>query len=219
MTSAARRFTFDTDFGPQASNPGAVVHRRKSTYTFEELEEARTEGYQAGRRDETARAEGDAARALHELAQGTGAILGRLLYEEQSLRRDATTLALSAARAVAGASLDAWPQDRIIAAVEAALGQLRSAPRIAVRVSDDLAKVLQPRLDQAADMAGYAGQIVVRADPAAAPGDVTLVWEGGMIADDRAGALAQVEALVLARLVEAELQEQQAASAAGGSHV
>jgi flagellar assembly protein FliH len=112
------------------------------------------------------------------------------------LRGDCADLAVAVGRALAGAALAENGAALAQALVRAAAEDLRSAPRLIVRLPDELAEASTPLLAEAARMAGHGGALEVIADPSARPGDVTLSWEGGAIVRSGAAIDAAVDQLV-----------------------
>jgi flagellar assembly protein FliH len=84
-------------------------------------------------------------------------MLGRLSEEAQSLRQEATDVALIAARVIAGSALDAFGEEAVADILATAASQLRDTPRLVVRVSPDLAATIEERLIGCAREAGFGG--------------------------------------------------------------
>ena len=78
-----------------------------------------------------------------------------------------------------------------------------TTPRLAVRTSTDLAERLQTALEATAQSCGYAGQIVVRADPGLPTAAFVLDWGDGRASFDPIQAAERV-AEALRSAVEAE---------------
>lgn len=207
--SAVRKYAFDTVFAPD----GAILRDGKgfrTQYNSEEVEAERRTAFEEGRREETARAEGEAASAAERLAASAAAILGRLNQECESLRREAAALAMAAARKAAGAALDAFGEERILAAVAETMDALRHAPRLIIRVPTNSYSALRPRLEELARQSAYAGAVVVREDPALAAADVTLEWAEGLIAFDQESLFARVDEIITRSLDGARAAEESA---------
>lgn len=200
-TSAVRKFAFETVFDVD----GAIVRDGsgfKSQFSKDELEAARAEAFEEGRRT----SEREAAQVLALLSQSMRALLDRYGLEQQMLREEAVAVALTAARKAADVALDAYGQDRIVVALEAAMDALRGTPRIVVRLAPSMIAGMQSRLEEAARVGGFDGAIAVRADPAVQVGDVTLEWPEGTIAHDRAAAFTRIEEAVERTLTTDDLE-------------
>jgi flagellar assembly protein FliH len=177
------------EFEPMfADKDGNAPKTRRKALTEDDLVNARAEGFAQGSAEADAsieRASGESLRAIASLMQ---MMLGRLAQEAHSLRTDAAEVAIAAARVVAGTALDAFGEDAIADIVSIAVDQLREVPRLVVRVSPELAATIEERLIGCAREAGFSGEIVVRADPAASNGDCVLDWADGAITHNRAAA-------------------------------
>jgi flagellar assembly protein FliH len=207
--SAARKYAFDTVFAPD----GAILRDGKgfrTQYNADEVEAERRTAFEEGRRVETARAESEAAGAAEQLAASAAAILSRLNRECDSLRQEAAALAMAAARKAAGAALEAFGEERILAAVAETMDALRHAPRLIIRVPTNSYATLRPRLEDLAQQSAYAGAVVVREDPALAAADVTLEWAEGLIAFDQENLFARVDEIITRSLDGARAAEESA---------
>jgi flagellar assembly protein FliH len=167
---------------------------RKKILTEADVEAARAEGFAEGERSEVAQTERAAVESLRAIARLMQMTLGRLSEEAHSLRVDAVEVALSSAKAIAGAALERFGDQVIIDIVSEATSHLRETPRLVVRVAPELVSVIEERLIGCAHEAGFTGEIVVRADPAAQMGDCILDWGDGVITHSRAAAIEAVEA-------------------------
>lgn len=191
----ATPFAFDTEFAPD----GTIVReggRPRTLFTSDEVEAARAEAFAAGKSDAAALAERRNAEAVQQLAAGVQRLIGTLEAEARQLRDEATALALAAARKIAGEALDRFGAERVETIVAEAMDSLRHGPRLIVRLPEGMAGLLAPRLEAAAERAGFSGALLVRGEPGLATGDVTLDWTDGMIVVSRAEAIARIEDII-----------------------
>jgi flagellar assembly protein FliH len=202
MTNPHPRFAFDTVFDPSS---GAIVSapRPRRALTPEEVEQVRAQAFAEGEASAVARAEQAAAAALAEIARAAAAALGDLGRLAQDHREAGAGLAMAAARAIAGAALDAFPEAPASAALEALTLEIASAPRLIARASPDMVERLQASLDATAQACGYPGQILVKADPATPLAAFIFDWGDGRASFDPIAAAERVEA-ALREAVEAE---------------
>lgn len=193
MSAPVRKYAFDTVFDAG----GAVLREgaRTRMFTIEEVEAERAAAYAAGRDDEVARAQAQAADAVARIAAAAQDVVARLTADRRAMLADAARLALTAARAAAGAALERFGVVRVESAIDAAFEGFVGAPRVIVRIAPALADA-RAQLEDAARAHGFDGALVVRADPAVRVGDVTIDWGEGSIAHDSAEALARIETLV-----------------------
>jgi flagellar assembly protein FliH len=207
MIDTPRKFGFDTVFddrGGVAYTPPKV----KKTWTAEEVEAARQQGFQDGERSAVARAEQEAANALNDVAHAIREAFGALTHVAHEHREGSAMLALACARKIADAALQHFPEAPVAAALEALAREVEAQPRIFVRVSPELEERTQAALENVAAQIGYQGQIVARADGGMAPAAFTFDWGDGRAAFDPDGAAHRVaealEAAIAAEGLHAE---------------
>jgi flagellar assembly protein FliH len=196
---APRPFAFDTVFDDAGSIAYAPPVRRKH-FTAEEVEAARQQGFAEGERSALARSEAAAADALADLAHATRLALGALQGIAHEHRVQSAELALAAARKIADAALGRFPDAPVAAALETMAREIEAQPRLMVRVAPELLERTQAVLDHTAEAIGFAGQILVRAEPGRAPAAFVLDWTDGKAAFDPRDAAARVAAALDAAL-------------------
>jgi flagellar assembly protein FliH len=172
-----RKYGFDTEFAPD----GAIVREAPKRLSAEEVEAECTAAYERGKQDAIAQAERKAAAALEALADAASAVLTRLDSESKAMREEAARVAIAAARKIAGAALDAYGQERAIAAVDAAMDALRHQPRLVVKLPTADVAFLQPRIDTMTETHAYAGAVLVRGDDKLRAGEVVIDWSDGCV--------------------------------------
>lgn len=189
-TAAVQKFTFDTVF----EDNGRVIApvRPKKTFTVEEVEAIRKECFAEGERSATALAQQAQALALQQIAAAAQGALGGLAMVAHEHRAGSARLALAAARKIADAALDRFPEAPIAAALDALAREVEAVPRLVARCPAAHEDGVRAALEQAARNAGYPGQIVVRADPALPPAAFVLDWGDGSAAFDPQAASARV---------------------------
>ena len=198
-TSVPRPFAFDTVFDDAGSIAWQPPVRRKH-YSAEEVEAARVAGFAEGERSAVAEAEARAADALADIARAARADLGALQGVAHGHRVDSANLALAAARRIADAALDRFPEAPLAAALEALARELEAEPRLIVRVAPDLRERLQLVLNHTAEAVGFEGQILARAEPGMLPAAFVLDWGDGKAAFDPRDAALRVAAALDAAL-------------------
>ncbi len=192
-----KRFVFDTVFdGDKVVTPP----RPKRAFTPEEVEAARAEGFAAGEKSAVARADAQAADALSKIASAAKQALEALTRLAHDHRTAAAELALSAARKIADASLDAFPEAPALAALSALARELEATPRLTVHMAIDDGARLEASLAQAAERAGFTGQIVLKSDPSLPRAAFIFDWGDGRAAFDPEAASERVEAALKAAL-------------------
>ena len=88
----------------------------------------------------------------------------------------------------------AQAEQPVLAALEALSRELDAQPRLLVRASPANVERLTVALTAAAESAGFAGLVVVKADPGLPPAAFSFDWGEGRAAFDPAAASARVEA-------------------------
>jgi flagellar assembly protein FliH len=186
-------YEFEPMFGEPGASAGAGRPARRKPLTDDDIAAARAEGVAQGVAEANAGIERASSDALRTIASLMQMMLGRLASEAHSLRVDAAEVAVAAARVVAGTALDAFGEQAVTDIVSTAVAQLRDVPRLVVRVSPELAEMIEARLIGCAREAGFSGEIAVRGDPDAQSGDCTLDWGDGIITHDRDAAFAAIQ--------------------------
>ncbi|MEE2526110.1 hypothetical protein V0U79_07005 [Hyphobacterium sp. HN65] len=195
MTDAARKF----DFGTVFSKDGEVLRdgdRVKRILTADEVEIVRKEAFEAGVASETAQAANQQAAAVQAVASQMQMILSRLQGESESLRADASRMALIAARKIAGAAIDKNAAEGVVRFIEEIMTDLRGEPHFAVECAGPIAGIVAQVLEQTAAEIGFEGAIKVRANPDMAGADCRLAWGSGTIERSQTDLETRIEALV-----------------------
>ncbi len=205
MTARAepRKFTFDQRFdaGPAGARPNAP--KTKKFYTPEEVEAVRAQAYAEGKGSLEAITAQAQSLALGRIAEAAMAALNTMAGLAADARAEALRIGLAAARRIAESALARYPLDAIEDTVSQCLAQAAHEPRIVIKVGADVAEALRARIDQLADGIGFAGRIVVTAEPRLNHADCRLEWTDGGVERDAAVIGDRIEA-VLARFIESE---------------
>lgn len=196
-----RRFVFETEFARDGADACAAP-KRPERFSRAEAEAMEQAAYQRGAQDAAAKAAQELAQSSAAAAQALTKLLNELGRERASLRAEAATLALAAARKIAGAALDSYSVDRIMASIDAALDALRHNPRVVITIAPSQVEALRERLQEAAPH--HAGAIIVRGAEGFAVGDVSIDWGDGAVIDKSEDALRAIEARVVQALVEGD---------------
>ncbi|MFZ5668925.1 MAG: flagellar assembly protein FliH [Pseudomonadota bacterium] len=211
------RFGFDTVF----DDAGAVAHQpppRRRVWTSEELEQVRATAFAEGERSAVARAEAEAADALADIAGAVRAALAALARVAHEHRVGSAGLALAAARRIADAALERFPEAPVAAALDALAREVEARPRLVVKIAAGLEARIQATLDQAAESIGFAGQILVRSDPATPAAGFVLDWGDGKAAFDPQAAAERVAAALEAALAAEGLHAEPLIPASEADH-
>jgi flagellar assembly protein FliH len=206
MTSPAehRAFAFDTEFDAA----GVVVRQSvfrpiKRAFSPAEVEALVAEARAEARDAVLAEVASTQATALSAIGQALASAAPALTQVAHAHREQAAELALAAARVVAAAALDRFPEGPLQAALEALGQEIDASPRMVIRTGD-LNDESRARLEQLCADAGFSGVVAFRDEPGLAPAAFRLEWADGRADFDPAAAFARMaEALKSALAAEA----------------
>jgi flagellar assembly protein FliH len=175
-----QKFTFDTEFreGREIVSDAARARQRKSL-TQEEIDaigvKARAEGLKSGE----VRAAEKTAAAVEACARAVREALSRCQGDIDTVRENATKIAVAVARKLAGAALAACPEAEIERTFREAIRQATGEARIVLRTAPNVVDVLAPRIEDIARQEGHQGDVAISADPTLAAPDCRIEWPGG----------------------------------------
>jgi flagellar assembly protein FliH len=161
--SAPRKFTFDTVFDGAGNVASAPAPYRRS-YTADEVERIRAEARAQGEAQANAQVQAQTAQALAAIGQAAQAALATLAEAAHTHRVGSAELALAAARKIADAACDRFPDAPAQAALAALAREIESAPRLIVTAPAAHLEAIQAALEETANAIGFPGQIIARAD-------------------------------------------------------
>lgn len=189
------RFNFDTVFGEDGEVVRAAPRQRvKTSFTPAEVEAIKQEAFAQGAQDADAAANAALAQALKIAAAQAAELLKRQDAKLAAIRAEASALALSAARRVAGHALSHNPLAEIETTLAAALHGYHGEPRLVVRLNPALAAPLQERMPKLIEAEGYMGRVVVAGDPALRGADCRIEWADGGLERDTGSIFEAIEA-------------------------
>jgi flagellar assembly protein FliH len=194
---APAKFLFDTDFSApdkmreRAATPSEVAQKVAAA-------EARAyrDGYDAALREAKAESDRRAALALEEIAIAVKDIAARFSSVEIRMETEAVDVAVAVARKLCGELIAREPLGEVTALVSDCFAQLVSAPHLVVRVNEALYEVAHERIDRLAKQSGFAGRLVILAEPEIETGDCRLEWADGGVVLERAAIETKIDELV-----------------------
>ena len=189
MTGSMQKFSFDTVFEDDGRVTSPV--RVQKSFNADEVAAIRAQSYAEGEQSAVAIAQQAQTLALNDLAENARMALGALAAVAHEHRVGSAKLAMGAARKIADAALERFPDAPLQAAVEALAREIEAVPKLILRCAPDRLEAMQQALTQAAVSAGYPGQILARAD-ALAPAAFILDWGDGSAAFDPEQSAARV---------------------------
>lgn len=186
--SAPAKFLFDNDFGH-------AERRKKPPGVPEALHEAAVEaarhaGFQAGlaqgRAEAALAAEQQTAAVLERVAVALAAMTRDLGELEQRLEAEAVEVAVAMAGKLAPALVSREPFAEVAALASDCFKSLVGAPHVVIRVNDISYEAAKSHLANIASASGFAGRLVVLAEPYLAAGDCRMEWADGGVVRSRA---------------------------------
>ncbi|KQW83085.1 flagellar assembly protein FlbE [Brevundimonas sp. Root1279] len=205
MTSAplSRPFIFDTEFDAD----GVVVQPSafrpmKRAFAPAEVEALVAQARLEARNQALAESESLQAMALSTIGQALSAALPSLAQVAHAHREQSAELAMGAARVVAAAALDRFPNGPLQAALEALGQEIDASPRLVIR-SAELDEAGRARVEQLCADVGFTGAVAFRDEPGPRA-SFQLEWADGRAGFDAESAFARMdEALKSALAAEA----------------
>ena len=193
--AAPAKFLFDMDFSDKArerqATPSEIVQRIASA-------EARAyrDGYEAAQREAKAESERRAALALEEIGIGIKGIAARFSGIEGRMETEAVDVAIAVARKLCSALIAAEPLGEVTGLVGDCFSQLVSTPHLVIRINDALYEVAREQIERLAKQSGFAGRLVILAEPEIDTGDCKIEWADGGVVLERAAIEAKINELV-----------------------
>ncbi len=193
--TTARRYAFDTVFSPTGEIL-AQSAERDHKLSAGDIEKIRQDAFAQGRAAAAADAEHRLSAAMTRIATDMTRINELLAAQEIAHRQRSAQLALQIGRRLAGAAIDRFAADRLLAIATDTLEAIVDAPRVTIGVAPGMANSLKPLLDRAATQAGFYGLLVVREQPQRAGGDIAIEWGDGAMTWDIAALDAAIETAI-----------------------
>jgi flagellar assembly protein FliH len=181
--SALAKFLFDVDFanGDAAASHATITRAEHAV----KLAEAESAAYRNGLETAKADEERRIAAAMDRIAESLAVLSRSTQGLEAKFETEAVEVAVAVAKKLAAALLVREPLAEIAALTVECLRHLVAAPHVAVQVNDGLYEAAAAQLNQVATASGFAGRLVILADPEIKPGDCRIEWADGGIKRDR----------------------------------
>jgi flagellar assembly protein FliH len=194
--AAPAKFLFDMDFSApdkreRAATPSEIAQKIASA-------EARAyrDGYDAALREARVESDRRSALALEEIGIAMKGIAARYTTIETRMETEAVDVAIAVARKLCGELIAREPLGEITALVSDCFAQLVSTPHLVVRINDSLYEAAHERIDRLAKQSGFAGRLVILAEPEIESGDCRIEWADGGVVLERATIEAKINELV-----------------------
>lgn len=202
------KFTFDTDFEDRSDD--AADTRARKSFSAEDIEKLKREAREEGRRHADIMASQAVASSIGQVAAAMHAAIEAMDEEVERMRSEAASLALAAAKKLAGAALSHTPEAEIAEALNVALHHAIGETRVVVKTPPVLAKAIEKRAAEIAAEHGFEGRIQIAGDNTLSGADCRIEWRGGGVERSHStieNALADLIARRFARAAEPRNKE------------
>jgi flagellar assembly protein FliH len=192
--AAPAKFLFDTDFSAPRERPSTPVEVAQKIAAAEAR--AYRDGYDAAMRDAKAESDRRGALALEQIAIALNGIAAGFAGVEMRMETEAVDVAVAVARKLASELIAREPLGEITALVSDCFGQLVATPHLVVRINDQLYETAHARIEALAKQSGFAGRLVILAEPEIDAGDCRIEWADGGVVRERAAIESKINELV-----------------------
>jgi flagellar assembly protein FliH len=195
--AAPAKFLFDTDFSaPDRMRERAVSPAEVAQKIAEAEARAYRNGYDAALREAKVESDRRSATALQEIGVAIKGIAARFSGIESRMETEAVDVAVAVARKLASELIAREPLGEITALVSDCFAQLVSTPHLVVRINDTLYEAAHARIEALAKQSGFAGRLIILAEPNIQTGDCRIEWADGGVVRERAAIEAKINELV-----------------------
>ena len=194
--AAPAKFLFDTDFAA----PDRARDRANAVEVAQKVADAEArayrDGYDAALRETRVESDRRVALALETIGVAIKGIAAGLSGVEQRMETEAVDVAVAVARKLATELIAREPLGEINSLVADCFAQLVSTPHIVVRINEALYDAAHARIETLAKQSGFAGRLVILAEPDIQTGDCRIEWADGGVVRERATIEAKISELV-----------------------
>ena len=195
--SAPAKFLFDTDFSaPHKSRERAPTALEIAQQIADAEARAYQNGFDAAQREAKVQSDRRMALAIEEIAIGIKEIAGRFAGVEARMETEAVDVAVAVARKLCSELVAAEPLTEATALVSDCFRHLVSTPHLVVRINDQLYDAAREQIERVAKQSGFAGQLVILAEPDIETGDCRIEWADGGVVLERSAIDAKIDELV-----------------------
>jgi len=195
--AAPAKFLFDTDFSaPDRTRERAATPSEVAQKVAAAEARAYRDGYDAALREARVESDRRSALALEEIAIAIKGIAARFAAAETRIETEAVDVAVAVARKLCAELIAREPLGEVTALVGNCLAQLASTPHLVVRINDQLYETAHEQIEKLSKQCGFAGRLVILAEPEIESGDCRLEWADGGVVLERAAIDAKIGELV-----------------------
>jgi flagellar assembly protein FliH len=195
--AAPAKFLFDMDFSAPdrtRERPATAAEIAQKIATAEAR--AYRDGFDAAQREAKAESDRRAALALEEIGIALKRIATGFSGIETRMETEAVDVAVAVARKLCDSLIASEPLGEITALVSDCFSHLVSTPHLVVRINAALYETAHERIERLAKQSGFAGRLVILAEPEIETGDCRIEWADGGVVLERAAVEAKISELV-----------------------
>ena len=195
--AAPAKFLFDMDFSaPDKTRERPATASEIAQKIASAEARAYRDGYDTAQREAKAESDRRTALALEEIAIGIQGIATRFSGIETRMETEAVDVAVAVARKLCSELISGEPLVEISRLVSDCFSHLVSTPHLVVRINDSLYEAAHERIERLAKQSGFAGRLVILAEPEIANGDCRIEWADGGVVLERAAIEAKIDEFV-----------------------
>ncbi len=195
--AAPAKFLFDVDFSaPDRSRERAATPAEIAARVAQAEAQAYRSGFDAGQRESHVESERRIAASFQQISDSIAAIAAQFAEIESRLQTEAVDVAVATARKLSGALIEAEPLTEITELVSDCFKHLVSTPHLVIRINDELYEQARDTFERMAKQSGFAGRLIVLAEPELAVGDCKIEWADGGVVREAAAIHAKITELV-----------------------
>jgi flagellar assembly protein FliH len=112
------------------------------------------------------------------------------------METEAVDVAVAVARKLCSELIGREPLGEVMALVGDCFAQLVATPHLVVRINDQLYEAAHEQIEKLSKQCGFAGRLVILAEPEIESGDCRLEWADGGVVLERAAIDAKINELV-----------------------
>jgi flagellar assembly protein FliH len=195
--AAPAKFLFDVDFSaPDKSRERAATPAEIAARVAQAEAQAYRNGFDAGQRESQAESERRVAASFQQIGNSIAAIAAQFAEIESRLQTEAVDVAVATARKLSGTLIEAEPLAEITELVSDCFKHLVSTPHLVIRINEGLYEQARDTFERMAKQSGFAGRLIVLAEPELAVGDCKIEWADGGVVREAAAIDAKITELV-----------------------
>jgi flagellar assembly protein FliH len=195
--AAPAKFLFDVDFAAPDKARAPVITPAEVAEKIANAEaHAYRAGFDAAQREAKAESDRRAALALEQIGIAISAISSRFTAVETKMETEAVDVAVSVARKLCDELISREPLTEMMALVHDCFKHLVATPHLVVRINDQLYDEAKDRIEKQAKQSGFAGRLVILAEPDIENGDCRIEWADGGVVLERAAIDTKINELV-----------------------